>query len=68
MTYLSKLISILIEFRKEKFAVMGDTYHVSKDMYHQVFISPKDRDALHFVWRKFSAEPIEERVFIYPAK
>ena len=40
--YLSKLISILIKFRKEKFAVMGDI----KEMYDQTFVSPKDLDAL----------------------
>ena len=27
-------------------------------MYHQIFVSPKDRDALRFVWRKFSTDPI----------
>ena len=43
--YLSKRISILIKFRKEKFAVMGDV----KEMYHQILVSPKDRDALRFV-------------------
>ena len=56
LDYLSKLISILIKFRKEKFAVMGDI----KEMYHQIFVSPKDRDALRFVWRKFSTNPIED--------
>ena len=40
--YLSKLISILIKFRKEKFAVMGDI----KEMHDQTFVSPKDLDAL----------------------
>ena len=54
--YLSKLISILIKFLKEKFAVMGDI----KEMYHQIFVSPKYRDALRFVWRKFSTNPIED--------
>ena len=56
MDYLSKIISILISFREEKFAVMGDI----KEMYHQIFVSPKDRDALRFVWRKFSTDPIED--------
>ena len=27
-------------------------------MYHQIFVSLKDRDALRFVWRKFSADTI----------
>ena len=34
---------------------MGDI----KEMYHQIFVSPKDRDALRFVWRKFLTDPIE---------
>ena len=29
-----------------------------KEMYHQRFVSPKDRDLLRFVWRKFSTDPI----------
>ena len=35
---------------------MGDV----KEMYHQIFVSPKDRDALRFVWRKFSTDPIKD--------
>ena len=35
---------------------MGDI----KEMYHQIFVSPKDRDALRFVWLKFSTEPTED--------
>ena len=29
-------------------------------MYHQIFVSPNDRDAFCFVWRKFSIDPIED--------
>ena len=29
-------------------------------MYHQIFVSPKDLDALRFVWHKFSTDPIED--------
>ena len=36
--YLSKLISILIKFRKEKYAIMGDI----KEMDHQIFVSSED--------------------------
>ena len=54
--YLSKLINILIKFRKEKFAVMGDI----KEMCHQIFVSLNGRDALRFVWRNFSTDPIED--------
>ena len=35
---------------------MGDV----KEMYHQIFVSPKDRDALRFVWHKFSTDPIKD--------
>ena len=56
LDYLSKLTSVFIKFRKEKFAVMGDM----KEMYHQIFVSLKDRDALGFVWHKFSTDPIED--------
>ena len=38
------------------FTVMGEI----KEMYHQIFLSPKDRDALRFVWLKFSTGPIED--------
>ena len=34
---------------------MGD-----KRTYHQIFVSPKDRDALRFVWLKFSTESTED--------
>ena len=54
--YLSKLVSILIKFRKEKFAVMGDI----KEMCRQIFVSLNGRDALRFVWRNFSTDPIED--------
>ena len=33
---------------------MGDI----KEMHHQIFVSPKDGDALCFVWRKFATDPI----------
>ena len=29
-------------------------------MYHQIFVSPKDQDALCFACRKFSTDPIED--------
>ena len=35
---------------------MGDI----KEMYHQIFASRKDLDALRFVWRNFSTDPIED--------
>lgn len=54
--YLRKLIGILIKFRREKYAIMGDI----KEMYHQIFVSLKDRDALRFVWRKFPSDHIDD--------
>ena len=33
---------------------------VIKEMCHQIFVSPKERDALRFVWRKFSTDPTED--------
>ena len=56
--YLIKLISIVIKFQKEKFAVMDDI----KEMYHQIFV---DWDALRFVWRKFDLEDYGMRVHIF---
>ena len=29
-------------------------------MYHHICVSPKDRDALRFVWRKFSTDTVED--------
>ena len=35
---------------------MGDI----KEMSHQIFLSLKDRDALCFIWHKFSTDPIDD--------
>lgn len=45
---LNKLLGVLIRFRQERYAVMGDI----EAMFHQVKVSPKDRDALRFLWWK----------------
>ena len=42
---LSKLVSALIKFHQGKYAVMADV----EKMFHPVFLSPKDTDALKFL-------------------
>ena len=42
---LSKLVSALIKFHQGKYAVMADV----EKMFHPVFLSPKDTDALRFL-------------------
>lgn len=40
------LLSVLLKFRQDHVAIMGDI----KGMYHQVKVTPSDRDALRFLW------------------
>jgi len=40
------LVGVLIHFRQERIAVMSDV----EQMFHQVYVDPKDRDALRFLW------------------
>jgi len=40
------LVGVLIRFREESIAIMSDI----KGMFHQVRVSPKDCDALRFLW------------------
>ena len=54
--YLNNLIGILIRFRVGKYAVIGDI----EAMFHQIFVQKKDRDALRFLWRNDSSEPVED--------
>ena len=42
----NSLVSVLLRFRKEQVAVVGDI----EAMFHQVKVSPVDRDAFRFVW------------------
>ena len=44
--FMSSLIGELTRFRKENVAVVGDI----KEMFHQVFVDPKDRQYLRFLW------------------
>ena len=43
---MNKLIGVLMRFREESVAIMGDV----EAMYHQVRVTPRDRDVLRFLW------------------
>ena len=53
---LNNLVSTIIRFRLGKYAVSGDI----EQMFHQVSVSPKDRDALRFLWRENSNEVVSD--------
>ena len=42
----NKLIGVLLKFRQEQVAFMADI----EGMFHQVHVTPKDRDVLRFLW------------------
>ena len=44
--FTNNLVEVLPRFRQEEVAVMGDI----EGMFHQVWVSPKHRDALRFLW------------------
>ena len=46
--FTNNLVGVLLRFREEQVAVMGDI----EGMFHQVRVSPKHRDALRFLWWK----------------
>ena len=46
--FTNNLVGVLLRFREEPVAVMGDI----EGMFHQVRVSPKDRDVLRFLWWK----------------
>ena len=53
---LNNLVSAIIRFGLEKYAVCGDI----EQMFHQISVSPKDRDALRFLWRENSNEVVSD--------
>ena len=55
---LSSLIGIILRFRINEFAVMGDI----EQMFHQVNVPTTDRDALRFLWRDNVEHPIEDYI------
>ena len=44
----NRLLGVLMRFREDQVALMGDI----EAMFHQVKVSPEDRDALRFLWWK----------------
>jgi len=42
----NSLVGVLVRFRQERVAIMSDV----EQMFHQVYVDPKDRDALRFLW------------------
>ena len=46
--FTNNLVGVLLRFREEQVAVMGDI----EGMFHQVWVSPKHRNALRFLWWK----------------
>ena len=54
----SSLVGVLIRFREEPIALMGDI----EAMFHQVKVPPKDRDLLRFLWWQDNSieKPLQE--------
>ena len=55
---LSNLIGLLIKFKKGKYAVIADI----EQMFHQIFVLEKERDALRFLWRDTPSDKIDDYV------
>ena len=55
---LSILIGIILRFRINEFAVMGDI----EQMFRQVYVPTTDREALQFLWRDNAKHPIEDYI------
>ena len=53
---LNNLVATIIRFRLGKYAVSGDI----EQMFHQISVSPKERDALRFLWREKSNEVVSD--------
>ena len=55
---LNSLIGLLIRFRKGKYAVIANI----EQMFHQIFVLEKDRDALCFLWRDTPSGKIDDYI------
>ena len=53
---LNNFIGILLRFRRGRYGVMVDI----EQMFHQIYVRSKDRDALQFLWRNNPFLPISE--------
>ena len=60
----NNLMGVLIRFREEPIAIMADI----EGMFHQARVSPKDCDALRFLWWKendFSKDPEDYQMLVH---
>ena len=60
----NNLVGVLIRFREEPIAVMADI----GGMFHQVRVSPKDCDVLHFLWwpeNDFNKDPEDYQMLVH---
>ena len=55
---LNTLTGLLIRFTKGKYPAIADI----EQMFHEIFVLEKDRDALRFLWRDTPADKIEDYV------
>ena len=53
---LNNLVSVLIRFHQGMYVVMADI----EKMFHQIFVSPNDTNALRFLWRKSPDEIVSD--------
>ena len=60
----NKLVGVLMRFRQDSIALMADI----ESMFHQVHVTPRDRDVLRFLWwpgGDFGQEPEEYRMTVH---
>ena len=53
---LNNFVSVLIRFRQAKYAAMAD----KEKMFHQIFVSPNDTNALRFLWWEIPDEVVSD--------